>query len=233
MHQQKLKNSSLSIGDILQITIDIFKSKWDTLLIILIGINFPLLLVEQLTPKGLIHFSFWIIINIIVITLEWLAIVLITEKTILDENITSKLAIKRGFDKLKTQLFNLLVMWIIYIISIIVGFILFIIPGFYMGITHFFFSEAIALRNATFFQSFQYSRNLVEGNFCKVFILSSLTSATFSLPNDFLPISPTLGTILMIIFQLFFTFIYYIMRIIVTVSFLNLDYVKNGLPNRA
>jgi len=235
MDQQKLKSSYLDIGDILYIALDILTLKWQSLLLILISVHFPLLLVGQLMPEHPISFSFWMIIYAVITTLEWLALLIITEKTILDEKVDSKLAIKRGFYKLRTLLVNLLVMWISYFIFVGFGLILFIIPGIYIAIKHYFFSEAIALRNTNFFESFQYSRNLVEGNLCKVLLLAFLASTTASnlaTPSNFLPELPVLETILIIIVKLFLNFIFYIIRIIITVSFLNLDYVKNGLPSR-
>lgn len=235
MHQEKLKSSSLDIGEILYITLDILTGKWKTLLLILIIINFPLLLVGQLMPNHPISYSFWIIIYAVFTTLEWLALLVLTEKTILDEKVDAKLALKRGFYKLRTLLVNLLVMWVIYFIFVGFGLILFIIPGIYIAITHYFFSETIALRNASFFDSFQYSRKLVEGNFCKVLLLAFLattTSGNLVTPSNFLPELPVLEAMLIIIIKLFLNFIFYIIRIVITVSFLNLDYVKNGLPSR-
>jgi len=235
MYQGKLKNSVLDVSDILYITLDILTLRWQTLLLILIVTNFPLLLIEQLIPAYISSIPLFLIIYAIVTTLEWLALLIITEKTILDEKVDFELALKRGFYKLRTVLVNLLVMWIIYFLFVGVGLIFFIIPGLYIAIIHYFFSEAIALRNASFFESFQYSRDLVEGNFCKVIIIASLasiTSGNLVTPSDFLPQSPILESILVIVFQLCLSFIFYILRIIITVSFLNLDYVKNGLPGR-
>jgi hypothetical protein len=235
MHQQKLKNSDLEIGDILYITLDILSQKRQSLLLMLIGINLPLLLVGQLMPKSSgINFSF-LIIYIVLNTLEWVALLIITEKTILEEKVTSKSALKQGFYKLRKLLFKLLVMWVIYVIFVGFGYILFVVPGIYIATTRYFFSEAIALRNANFFESFQYSVNLVKGNFWKVFILTILASTTsiiVATPTDFLPEFPVLETMFFIILELCLKIIFYIVRIIITVSFLNLDYVRNGLPNR-
>lgn len=234
MDQEKLKTSYLEIGDILYLTLDILTAKWQTLLLILLIINLPLLLIGQFIP-GNPFSSFYIIIYAIFSALEWLALLVLTEKTILDENVDAKLALKKGFYKLRTQFVNFLVMWVIYFIFVGLGLILFIIPGIYIAITHYFFSEAIALRNANFFESFQYSRNLVEGNSCKVLLLAflaTITTGNLVTPSNFLPELPGVEALLIILIKLFLSFIFYIVRIIITVCFLNLDYVKNGLPTR-
>ncbi len=164
MHQQKLKNSSLPFGEILKICIDILTQNSQTLWLILIGIDLPLVILLQVAQVitedrpiledkpifGIIFFIF----SILFFTLGWLSIVVITENTILDEENNFKLAITRAILKLRKQIINLLVMWTIYFFSIGIGFLLFFIPGFYIATTYWFFPEAIALRNTTFLPHF-------------------------------------------------------------------------------
>ncbi len=279
MHQQKLKTSYITLSDHLYITLDIIEQKWPNLLSLLLVLHLPLLFLEQILGYQNNYDLFFLLVYFIVTTLEWITLLIITEKTVLDEKVNLELALKRAFYKLKYRSINLIIMWVIYILLslsvlsliFLVGSMALMILGtiililfyflsesfaviltwifaligmlglFLIGVSilsyFYFFSEAIALRNSKWFDALQYSLNIVRGNkfkviirVCFLFFLSML--ANLQTPSNFMPNFPLFETIIIILFGLVANFVSYIIRIIITVSFLNLDYLKNGFPKR-
>jgi len=169
-----------------------------------------------------------------------LVIAIITEKTVLGEEITAQLALQQGITKVPITV----VTGILLFIMLTVGFILLVVPGIYLSVIFTFFTEAIALRNSKFFNAFTYSQNLVKGQFWRVFgrllvigIALFLLSVALIIPQIFLSVLlaafPILQNAIVIILNLILVLINYLFIITFTVYFLNLDYLRNGLPRRA
>ncbi|MFW6296333.1 MAG: hypothetical protein ACOC04_03995, partial [Halothece sp.] len=87
-----------------------------------------------------------------------------------------------------------LVMGILFFIMVFTGLLIFVIPGIYLWIIFAFLTEAIALRNCNF-DAFNYSRNLVKGQFWKIFgrllllvISSGILILFFLIPMSFISV---------------------------------------------
>jgi len=254
MLQEKLKHSYLDISDNFDIAWNVFLKNWQVLIWFLLVISFPLSVIAQFVPQPtpdvgndltqsqatfyFFGFGFSIINSILGILLN-LAISIATEKTILDEEVTALSALKQGFSKIA------IVIVIGFLLSILIGIglILLVIPGIYLSVLFAFFTEAIALRNCVF-DALNYSSNLVQGQWWKVFGRLLLLGISFALLIVALSIPQLILTSLFaqfpiiqggitIILNLGPALISYLFIIAFTVYFLNLDYLKNGLPLRA
>lgn len=248
MSQEKLKDSYIDISDNFDIAWKIFLSNRQELLWLLLVINVPLAIISEFIPQPsaeaqssatLFYSAMFAIISGILGILLNLAIAMITEKTVLGEEITAQSALKQGIPKILIAF----VMGILLFIMLTIGYILLIVPGIYLSIIFAFFMQAIALRNCKF-RAFSYSQNLVKGQFWRVFgrllllgIALFLLSLALIIPQTFLSILllpvPILKSALAISLNAIFGLINYLFIITLTVYFLNLDYLKNGLPRRA
>lgn len=246
MSQEQLKTTYIDISDNFEIGWNIFLEQKNNLLWLLLGLNLPVAIVEQFVPdpnpetgvSSPIIIPFLIIANIIGILIN-LAIHIITERSIYRESVNSTLALQKASSKLLITF----VIGFLFIIITFLGGLLFLIPGIYLAIIFGFFTEAIALRNCNF-DAFTYSRNLVKGQFWKVFGRLFLLGISFfalllffmipmSLISIFLAELPLMQGLIEVILSLAIAIVSYFFAITFTVYFLNLDYLKNGLPQRA
>lgn len=246
MSQEQLKSTYIDISDNFEIGWNIFLDQKNNLLWFLLVFNLPLAIIEQFVPdpnpetgvSSPIIIPFFIIANIIGILIN-LAIHIITERNIHRESVNSALAIQKASSKLLITL----ILGVLFVIITFIGGLLFLIPGIYLAIIFAFFTEAIALRNCHF-DAFTYSRNLVKGQFWKVFGRLLLLGLAFtalllfflipmSMISAFLSGLPIIQGFAEIILSLVIAMISYFFAITFTVYFLNLDYLRNGLPQRA
>ncbi|WP_428013213.1 hypothetical protein [Baaleninema sp.] len=159
---------------------------------------------------------------------------MVAERAVLGGSIDAKTALQRAVPKVPITIIVSLVTSII----VGLGLILFVIPGIYLSVNFAFILQAIALRNCGF-NALQYSRNLVKGQLWKVF--GRLVTIGFGFLILFLVIGFILGfavavvsafpivqVILNIILSLIFGLTGYLMSVVFTMFFLNLDYLKNA-----
>ena len=249
MQQEKLKNTYLDLSDNFEIAWNIYLTNWRTYLVFLLVINLPLAIISALIPQPTagsttadfnpLIFVFSLINGIFGILLN-LAISILTEKNIFGSIINAKSALKKAVPKV----FITFIIAFIFSFIILIGFLLLLIPGIYISVIFAFITPAIALRNCQL-NAFKYSYNLVQNQWWKVFgrllqiVISSLILLLlfFTIPSIFmvplLSSFPLIQTVMQIILALISSIISYFFITAFTVYFLNLDYLKNGLPLKA
>jgi len=248
MQQEKLKNTYIDLSDNFEVAWNIYLANWRNYLVFLLVINLPLAIISALIPQPTegntifenpVIFAFSVI-NLLLGILLNLAISILIEKNILEENINAQSALTKAIPKLSIAF--IIAMVLFFIISI--GFLLLIIPGIYLSIIFAFTTQAIALRNCNF-DAFQYSYKLIQKQWWKVFGrllqigISSLILFLlfFSIPSVFiLPLLsafPPVQFLIQVILSLISSIVAYFFITAFNVYFLNLDYLKNGLPLKA
>ncbi|QDZ41226.1 hypothetical protein FRE64_15525 [Euhalothece natronophila Z-M001] len=248
MSQQKLerlKNSYLDISDNFEIGWNIFLEQKNNLLWFLLILNLPIAIIEQFVPDpdpqggfdSPFIIPFFIVAMLIGIIIN-LAIHILTEKSIMQESSQAIFTLK----KVSSKVLIALLTGILFFIMVFLGSLFFLIPGIYLGVIFAFFTEAIALRNCQL-DAFNYSRNLVKGQFWKVFgrllilgVSLVILVLFITVPIGFISVVlnnlPIISFIISVISSLIIVAINYLFVIIFTVYFLNLDYLRNGLPQR-
>jgi hypothetical protein len=249
MQQETLKNTYIDLSDNLEFAWNIYLGNWRTYLVFLLVINLPLAIVSALIPQptaGSTPAEFnplllvFAAVNGILSILLNLAISILTEKNIFEQNINAQSALKKSLPKLPIGV----IVGLLFFLIIFIGLTLFVIPGIYMVVIFAFCTPAIALRNCQF-NAFQYSYNLVKGKWWKVFgrllqlviALLILSLLFFTIPSIFLlPLLtsfPIIQGVTQVILALISSLIGYFFITAFTVYFLNLDYFKHGLPLKA
>lgn len=254
MYQNELKDHHISFVENLNIAWEIFSTNLKTFLWFTLILGLPISLIGRLVfvptvvqstienPNNLtVVYGVCYLLAWFEIFLGFVATCKITEETILGHQINTRSALKNALPRVgTTALIGLLSELIIFVI----GFLLFIIPGIYLSILFIFSTYALVLRHCSFSSAFAYSHNLVKGKWWQVLGRLFLTGITF-VALAFLGMlvilnlagveSPEASNIqeVKIIGDVLLTLVTYFANVIFAVYFLNLDYIKNGLPRRA
>ncbi|AFZ47914.1 hypothetical protein Cyast_1961 [Cyanobacterium stanieri PCC 7202] len=240
MYQAKLKEAHVTVKDYMDIAGKICReyfSEFFTLVLItqlpvaLLGIGIgPIESPEDITP---LFFPYSVISSILSI-LGVMATMKITEAYILGKSIQVSEALSFALSKL---LSSILVTIIITFLSL-VGFIFFFIPGIYIANVLYFALDSIVLRNQKVMESLGYSYNLVKGQWWKIFgrnillflilfVMIFVSTIGFTLINfglGWIPFMPLLISIADVLVTGLISYFFFTM---LTVFFLNVDYLRH------
>ena len=233
----EIKNRTFNIGDILSLSWQIYLKNIKPLVIIVLVVYFPLQIINLLIPYDIILIKYgengvqlvqtiFRFINLFIRFIGMIAIILIASGDVQDIFYTHKQALKESISiwgkLLATSFLGGL---------IIIGFtLLLVIPGIIRSVQYAFVSFIVILRNINGKAALDYSKQLVEGQWWRVF------GTNFIIQIIAYPIGLILGLIFYVIPNVFFTelVVYTFAEVVdvfftvaLTVFFLNIDYLKN------
>ncbi|MCC5896991.1 MAG: hypothetical protein JJU32_03610 [Phormidium sp. BM_Day4_Bin.17] len=241
--QQTLKNPRLEIGDYFDMGWSIFKANLSSFLVLVVVIDMPIAILQLLSPipedpsqvdiADSPMMTVVLVVSVVLYLVGVLSAFILTESAVLNRPIEIFAIIQQGFSRFFP---SLLITFAVSIITIL-GFLLFIVPGIYL-VTLFYFSfDAVALRGCGL-DGLSYSRNLVKGQWWKIFWRVFLLSFAFgvlaivlivglgfaSVVTSAIPLLPELMELVSAFVMGLFG---YLFLTILTVFFLNVDYVRN------
>jgi hypothetical protein len=240
----KLRNTEFGIIDLLKSGWKIFQKNFLAILIITLLVDFPLrLLIIALSAATRDSMPNTLnLLSIIVSIWTSIAVMMIVEKEILGSRIQATAALKKAVPRWSSAFTT----GFLFVISLLIRFLL-IIPGFIYIVNCAFFLHAVSLRNQGWKAALEYSRNLVEGSFWKVFYIFFvmqliiiifptfifvfltayiLYTSNLAVQGDTLPIYAN------VIVALFSSIAGYLYVVTGTVFFLNMDYNYNETPEK-
>lgn len=230
--ETKIKTKLFGIGDLLGEGWTIYRANVKTILLVVLCIYIPIDLILSFVPQNIQLQLYYLAVRILeffIGIIATLAIAVITEKTIEDERVDWKEALNFALSKWTKAIGTGFLSGIQ-----IFGFtLLFIIPGIIYSLYYFFWDYVVALRDRSGSEALEYSKDLVEGQWWRIFWIStvfSLVAIALSLgisysaslisSNQLFSIIPN---ILIDILGSFFTVTYVLL-------FLNNDYVYRHQP---
>ncbi|MDC0833945.1 hypothetical protein CKA32_001164 [Geitlerinema sp. FC II] len=245
--QQTLQKANAEVGDYFDLGWTIFKENISTFATFTLVINLPLIVISQFipqpeTPEGTIEFTssnitilvVFYILAIVLGTMSALATHIVSERAVLRQSIDAKTALQLAVPKIAITVVVSLVASLI----IGVGTVLLVVPGIYLAVNLAFIGQAIALRDCGF-DAFQYSRNLVKGQWWKVFgrfliigigffIIFIVLGFIVGFLVGIFAAFPIVQLVLNVLLSLVIALAGYFMSVVYTMLFLNLDYVRNA-----
>lgn len=248
MRQNKLKNPNMEIGDYFDIGWNVFSENLKTFIIFVLVVNLPLAIVGLFVPQpeqgddfsvifaggtGFVYIVF-LLVSLVLAILANLATPLVAERAVCDRPIDAKAALQAAAPKIGTAIG----VAVLASLGIGLGFVLLLVPGLYLSVLWAFITQAIILRNCGL-NAFSYSRNLVKGQWGKVFWRSFVIGIAFFLLIIAVSVAlgfvtaifsalPTLRIAMEIFSDLVLALLSYLVSVVYTMLFLNLDYVRNG-----
>ncbi|WP_159786039.1 hypothetical protein [Sodalinema gerasimenkoae] len=241
--QQRLKNPQLEIGDYFDMGWSIFKDNLSNFLVLVLVIDIPIAILQLLSPMpedpsqiDMAASPMMIVVLVATIVLSIVGVVstfILTELAVLNRPIEMVSIIQQGFSRFFPSLLVILVGGILTII----GFVLLIIPGIYLANLFYFSFDAVALRGCGL-DGLSYSRNLVKGQWWKIFGRAFLLGFAFFVIVVVLAVGlgfasvvvsaiPLLPELMELVSSFVMGLFGYLFLTILTVFFLNVDYVRN------
>jgi hypothetical protein len=245
MNQEiKLKNPQLEVGDYFDIGWKIFKDNISSFLILALVIDLPLAILElfafvpgyentEVTAETSRFILAFTILNMISSVFGFVCCFIITELAVFNRPIEIVSVIKQGLSRLAPSLFVFIVM----VILMLIGLLLFILPGIYIAYLLHFSLNAVALRGRGL-DALSYSRDLVKGQWWKILWRSLSISLVFGIISLVLLVFFGFGTIVLSVIPLGAEFVSvvesvvigllsYLFYVVTTTFFLNVDYVRH------
>ncbi|NMG57159.1 hypothetical protein E1H12_01150 [Geitlerinema sp. P-1104] len=244
--QQTLKNPQLEIGDYFDIGWSIFKDNLSNFLVLVLVIDIPIAILQLLSPTpedpsqiDVAASPVVLVVGIVSIVLSLVGVLsafILTESAVLNRPIEMSAIIQQGFSRFLPSLLVIIVGGILTLI----GFLLLIVPGIYLGNLFYFSFDAVALRGCGL-DGLSYSRNLVKGQWWKIFGRAFLLSFAFLILFLILAFGlgfasivvsaiPLLPELMELASAFVLGLVSYLFLAILTVFFLNVDYVRNATP---
>lgn len=244
MNQEiKLKNPRLDVGDYFDIGWEIFKDNLSSFLVLALFIDLPLGIlqlfvptiesVEEMAEISSTFVLIFAILNIVLSLIGFLSSSIITESAVLNQSIEIASAIKQGLARVIPSL----LVAVVGTILVSIGFILLIVPGIYLANLLYFSLYAVALRGRSL-DAFPYSRDLVKGQWWKIFgrglliglgfaIVTFVLMFVFGFGTVVFSAIPFGGELVSIVGTVVTGLLGYLFVAVVTVFFLNVDYVRH------
>ncbi len=244
MNQEtKLKNPQLEVGDYFDIGWKVFKDNFSSFLTLAFVIDLPLAILQLFVPvsdnpedmadaDNPIVLSFAILMIVLSIV-SVLSALIMTEAAVLNRPVEVASAIKQGCSRLVPSLLTVIVATIL----VVIGFVLLIVPGIYIANLLYFTLYAVALRGRGL-DALSYSRDLVKGQWWKIFWRSVLIGLGFGIIAFVLMFVFGFGTIVFsaiplaaelvsVVGSVVSGLLAYLFIAITTIFFLNVDYVRH------
>lgn len=245
--ETKLKSSQLEVGDYFDIGWKIFKDNLLSFLILEFVIYSPLAILQLLAPVSdnpeemadadnpiVLGFAILVIVLLIILLIvSAVSALIVTEAAVLNQPVEVASAIKKGFSRLVPSLLTMIVATIL----VVIGLVFLIVPGLYVANLLYFTLYAVVLRDRGL-DAFSYSRDLVKGQWWKIFWRSTLINLWFgiiafvlmvvswfaSLVFSVIPLGAELVSIVEGVVS---GLLAYLFIAITTIFFLNVDYVRH------
>ncbi|MFO8040196.1 MAG: hypothetical protein R6U67_12190 [Sodalinema sp.] len=244
MNQEtKLKSPQLEVGDYFDMGWKIFKDNFSSFLTLALVIDLPLAIIqifvpvsdnpeEMANPSNSLALGFAVLLIVLSIV-SILSALIMTESSVLNRPIEVASAIQQGFSRLIPSLLVVIVSTIL----VAVGFILLIVPGIYIANLLYFVLYAVALRGQGL-DALSYSRDLVKGQWWKIFGRSVLISfgfgvvtfvvmAVFGFAGLVVSQIPFAAELVSVVGSVISGLLAYLFVAITTIFFLNVDYVRH------
>lgn len=165
-----------------------------------------------------------VLFSILISTFTFLAKLIFINDTLFSEGNKVGESLLKALNKFVPYFVTML----IFVIGIVTGTVLFIIPGIAFGVYFGFSTFALALKNKTIFESFTYSLDIVSGRWLKCafyFLVLVLLNFALALPLSLLIVSFH-NNIILVIANTFSALITNFIEIAIVVFFINFDDTK-------
>lgn len=190
---------TLEVGATLKNALSLYKDNWAILIGISFVANLPSMLVSvinslrvNLPSSGFMYIAVilvWVALHITATcVMFWGRVALILYVSNIQEN--RRMTWKECFSEARPRYWGYLIVNFTCFLIAIIGFLLFLIPGFYWGTIIVFAGLAVVLEGRKDVSPFEISRKLVKGSFWKVLVLGIITSL---LPMCFYWLSKPVG----------------------------------------
>jgi len=228
--ESNIKTKSFGIGDLLVEGWAVYKVNIQTILTVVLCVYIPIDLILSFVPQGTQLYNLVVrILEFFVGIIATLAIAIITEKTIEGERVSWQEALKFGLSKWTKAIGTGFLSGVR-----ILGFtLLFIIPGVIYSLYYFFWDYVVALRDRSGREALEYSKNLVEGQWWRIFgitLFFSLVAVALSLGISYLANMISNNQFFSIIPSILIDIISSFLIVMYVLLFLNNDFVYRHQP---